>query len=161
MHQMTFSAHIAVADQLLAGGAGMPQAIVLDAARSPPPQRVGHSVGSQLGRAFDEVAVPGRAGPVPALPPLGGDDRGHGCRVRHVRRRRHAGRVRDGVAVVRFEEPDQLARSVATIEEKRAHFREVMATGAEQGARAGEIAERAAAHAEDAVARRIAPRVTA
>ena len=30
MHQLTFSAQIAIADQLLVGGAGMPRSVVLD-----------------------------------------------------------------------------------------------------------------------------------
>lgn len=160
MHQMMFSSHIAIADQHLAGGAGMPQAIVLDPAALAAAERIGHSVGSQLGLPFGEVGYRGEPGLCPlchlSVVTIAGTDVecatcGAGGTLA----------VRDGVPVVRFEEPDKLARSVATIEEKREHFREVMATGAEQGARAGEIAERAAAHAEDAVARRIAPRVTA
>jgi multimeric flavodoxin WrbA len=55
MHQMTFSSHIAVADQLLVGGAGMPRSVVLDEEALEGAARVGRSVGGQLGRAFDEV----------------------------------------------------------------------------------------------------------
>ena len=65
MHQMTFSAHMAVADQLLVGGAGMPRAVVLDARALVAAARVGRSVGSQLGCAFDEVEYRGEPGLCP------------------------------------------------------------------------------------------------
>ena len=144
MHQMTFSSHIAVADQMLAGGAGMPQAVVLDAGALAAAERVGHSVGSQLGRSFEQVEYRGE----PGLCPL--------CHLSMVTI--EAGRVEcatcgaggtlavvDGAARVSFEDPARLRASVVTMDEKRAHFAEVMATGAEQGARGAEIAERAAA----------------
>ena len=65
MHQMTFSSHMAVADQLLVGGAGMPRAVVLDDAALSAAERVGHSVGSQLGRAFEDVQYRGEPGLCP------------------------------------------------------------------------------------------------
>ena len=93
MHQMTFSAHMAVADQLLVGGAGMPRAVVLDAGALVAAARVGRSVGSQLGRAVRRGGVPRRAGAVPALSSVGGGGERRGGGVRHVRRGRPAGRV--------------------------------------------------------------------
>jgi multimeric flavodoxin WrbA len=153
MHQMTFSAHMAVADQLLAGGAGMPRAIVLDDAALEGAARVGHSVGSQLGRPFDEVEYRGE----PGLCPL--------CHLSVVTISGEAvecatcgagGRLAvEGGAVVRFDDPAALERSVVTMAEKRAHFVEVMQTAAAQGALAEEIARRAAPYG--AFDRRITP----
>jgi multimeric flavodoxin WrbA len=143
MHQMTFSAHIAVADQLLAGGAGMPKAIVLDDEALAAADRVGHSVGSQLGRPFDEVQYRGEPGLCPlchlSLVTIAGTEvecatcGAGGTLV-----------VRDGIPQVRFDDPDRLTRSVITLDEKRAHFHEVMSTGAQLGARGQDIAARAA-----------------
>jgi multimeric flavodoxin WrbA len=145
LHQMTFSAHIAVADQLLVTGAGMPRSVVLDAAAMAGASRVGRSVGSQLGLPFDDVTYRGE----PGLCPL--------CHLSLVTIRGAAvecatcgaqGRLAaaDGTAAVRFDDPAGLQRSVTTLAEKRAHFREVQDTAAAQGALAGEIAERAAAY---------------
>lgn len=143
MHQMTFSAQMAVADQLLVGGAGMPQSVVLDASALVGAARVGRSVGDQLGLAFDEVEYRGE----PGLCPL--------CHLSLVCIRGDAvecatcgaagGRlvVQDGTAAVRFDDPDGLERSVIRLAEKRAHFREVQETAAAQGALASEIAKRA------------------
>lgn len=154
LHQMMFSSHIAVADQLLVHGAGMPRAVVLDEAAMNGAARVGHSVGSQLGLRFDAVQYCGE----PGLCPL--------CHLSSVTVRGDevecvtcgaGGRlaVHDGVAVVSFDDPRGLERSVAGLAEKRAHFREVQETGRAQGPRAAQIAERAAPYA--AYDRRIAP----
>jgi multimeric flavodoxin WrbA len=151
MHQMTFSTQMAVADQLLVGGAGMPRAVVLDACALVAAARVGRSVGSQLGRAFDEVAYRGEPGLCPlchlSVVVVNGDDVecatcGAGGRLVVV----------DGAARITF---DRLTRSVALIDEKRAHFAEVQETAAAQGPLAEEIARRAAAYAE--YDRRITP----
>ena len=155
MHQMTFSAHMAVADQLLCGGAGMPQAIVLDDAALAGAERVGHSVGSQLGRSFADVEYRGE----PGICPL--------CHLSVIELRDSdvecatcgAGGslvVQDGVARVSFADPVKRERSVITLAEKRAHFAEVMDTAAEQRPAAGEIAERADRLLGDA--RRLSPR---
>ena len=154
MHQMTFSAHIAVADQLLVGGAGMPRSVVLDARALVAAARVGRSVAGQLGRAFEDVEYRGE----PGLCPL--------CHLSVVTVSGQAlecatcgagGRlvVEEGAARVRFDDPDGLKRSVATLDEKRAHFAEVQETAAIQGPLAEEIERRAAAYA--AFDRRIAP----
>jgi multimeric flavodoxin WrbA len=154
MHQMMFSSHIAVADQLLIGGAGMPKSVVLDPAALLGAARVGRSVGSQLGRAFDDVAYRGE----PGLCPL--------CHLSAVSLRGAqaecvtcgaGGRltVIDGAAVVVFDQPAGLERSVIRMSEKRAHFVEVMETGRAQGALTGEIDRRASMY--EAYDRRIAP----
>jgi multimeric flavodoxin WrbA len=144
MHQMTFSAQMAVADQLLVGGAGMPRSAVLDARALAAAARVGRSVGSQLGLAFDEVSYRGEPGLCPlchlSVVVVNGEEVecatcGAGGRLV----------VADGVARVQF---DQLERSVATLEEKRAHFAEVQETASVQGPLSEEIARRAAMYAD-------------
>src|SRR6185312_10542051 len=125
--------HMAVADQLLVGGAGMPRSVVLDDDALAAAARLGHSVGSQLGRSFDEVEYRGAAGLCPlchlsAVTISGTDVECLTCGA--------AGRlaVQDGAPLVRFDHPDGLERSVISMAEKRAHFREVQATAAAQGA---------------------------
>jgi len=145
MHQMMFSSHIAVADQLLVGGAGMPRAVVLDATALTRAARVGRSVGSQLGRAFTEVEYRGE----PGLCPL--------CHLSIVEVRGEsvecatcgaAGTlsVVDGTAVIMLDDPQH--HSVITLDEKRAHFREVQETGQLQGALGEEITRRAAIYGQ-------------
>lgn len=154
LHQMTFSAHMAVADQLLVGGAGMPRSVVLDATALRAAARVGLSVGSQLGRPFHEVEYRGEPGLCPlchlSLVTIAGAavecaTCGAGGRLA----------VEDGAAAVRFDDPAGLERSVITLAEKRAHFREVQDTAAAQGALVDEIAQRASAY--ERFDRRITP----
>jgi hypothetical protein len=146
MHQMTFSSHIAVADQLLVGGAGMPRSVVLDEEALQTAARVGRSVGSQLGRPFDQVEYRGEPGLCPlchlSTVTINGQEVecatcGAGGRLV----------VEDGTAVARFDDPSALERSVVTMAEKRAHFVEVQDTAARQGALAGEIDRRVARYA--------------
>ena len=152
MHQMMFSSHIAVADQALIGGAGMPRSVVLDAAALTQAARVGRSVGSQLGRAFAEVEYRGQPGLCPlchlSIVMIEGDDAE--CATCGA-----AGKltVEDGVAVIRLDDPDD--RSVTTLAEKRAHFHEVQETGQLQGGLADEITRRAAIYEQ--FYRRITP----
>ena len=145
LHQMTFSAHMAVADQLLVTGAGMPRSVVLDTVAMRAAARVGRSVGSQLGLPFDEVDYRGDPGLCPmchlSLVTIAGATVecatcGAGGRLA----------VDGGTAAVRFDDPAGLRRSVTTLTEKRAHFREVQDTAAAQGALASEIARRASAY---------------
>ena len=105
MHQMMFSSHIAVADQLLVGGAGMPRSVVLDEAALAGAARVGRSVGSQLGRRLRRGRVPRRARAMPALSPLGRHDRRERGGVRHLRRRRPAGASETAWPWSRFDDP--------------------------------------------------------
>ncbi len=151
MHQMTFSAHMAVADQLLVGGAGMPRAVVLDARALVAAARVGRSVGSQLGRGFEDVEYRGEPGlcPVCHLSVVVVNGEAAECATCGA-----GGRlvVSEGAARIEF---DRLSQSVATLEEKRAHFVEVQETAAAQGPVADEIARRAAVYTE--FDRRITP----
>ncbi|HEX4011000.1 MAG TPA: NAD(P)H-dependent oxidoreductase [Solirubrobacteraceae bacterium] len=155
MHQMMFSAHIAVADHLLVGGAGMPRAVVLDAAALRAAARVGDSVGMQLGRAFEDVEYRGEPGLCPlchlsVVTIAGAEAQCATCGA--------TGRlvVQEGEAAVRFDDPAGLERSVISLTEKRAHFREVQDTAAAQGPLAAEIERRVAAFASPD--RRISPR---
>jgi multimeric flavodoxin WrbA len=152
MQQMMFSSHIAVADQLLVGGAGMPRSVVLDATALTRAARVGRSVGSQLGRAFGEVEYQGD----PGLCPL--------CHLSIVELRGEsvecatcgaAGSlaVVDGRAVIHLDDAEH--RSVITLEEKRAHFHEVQKTGQLQGGLGEEITRRTAIYEQ--FDRRITP----
>jgi hypothetical protein len=151
MHQMTFSAHMAVADQLLVGGAGMPRSVALDARALVAAARVGRSVGSQLGLPFDEVSYHGEPGlcPLCHLSVVVVDGSAVECATCGA-----GGRivVSDGAPLFEF---DRLDRSVATLDEKRAHFLEVQETAAVQGPLAEEIARRAAVYTE--FDRRITP----
>jgi len=154
MHQMMFSSNIAVADQLLVGGAGMPRAVVLDAAALVNAARVGRSVGSQLGRPFEQVEYRGELGLCP-LCHLSAVEI-HGATAQCVTCGA-AGRlsVADGQAVVVFDDPAGLEKSVIGLTEKREHFVEVQETGQIQGALAAEIEQRASIYAQ--YERRITP----
>lgn len=157
MHQMMFSSHIAVADQLLVGGAGMPRAVVLDEPALAAAARVGESVGSQLGHGFDAVQYRGDLGlcPLCHLSVVSVDGDQVECATCGA-----AGRleVTDGAAAIRFDDPAGLERSIISMTEKRAHFHEVQQTAGVQGPQAEEIAQRAARYAADES--RITPAVT-
>jgi multimeric flavodoxin WrbA len=155
MHQMTFSAGIAVADQLLVGGAGMPRSVVLDARALVAAARVGRSVGSQLGLLYEDVVYYGELGLCPlchlSVVVVEGDSVecatcGAGGRLV----------VADGAASIRFDAPE---RSVTTLAQKRAHFAEVQETASVQAPLAAEIERRAAMYLE--FDRRITPPSTA
>jgi multimeric flavodoxin WrbA len=142
MHQITFSASIAVADQLLVGGAGMPRAVVLDADALAGAARVGASVGSQLGLPFEAVQYRGEPGlcPLCHLSLISVGEAGAvECATCGAGGRLVAAGDGSGAVEVRFDDPALLERSVVTMVERRVHFAEVMEIGAAQGARAAEI----------------------
>jgi len=143
MHQMTFSSQIAVADQLLVGGAGMPRSVVLDESALAGASRVGQSVGTQLGRAFDAVSYRGERGLCPmchlSVVVVSGDS--VECATCGAGGRLVASA--DG-ASIHFDHPE---RSIVTMDEKRAHFFELQQTAAAQVPLAEEIERGAAAYA--------------
>jgi hypothetical protein len=121
----------------------MPRSVALDDAALAAAERVGESVGEQLGRAFDEVQFRGE----PGLCPLchlsmiivrgGGEIECATCGAGgHLE-------IGDGSVQYIFDRPQ---RSVVTMDEKRAHFAEVQETAARQRARSDEIEQRAASH---------------
>jgi len=65
LHTLTFSMQTAVADQVVFEGAGTPRSIVLDDAALERAAQLGRNVGSQLGRAFDDVEYRGAPGVCP------------------------------------------------------------------------------------------------
>jgi multimeric flavodoxin WrbA len=144
LHQITFSAHIAVVDQLLVGGAGLPRSVVLDTDALAAAARVGRSVGTQLGTAFADTEYRGEPGlcPLCHLSLVTIDGTRAECATCGARGRLS---VEAGAAVVRFDDPAGLDESVVTLAQKRAHFREVQDIAAAQGALAGEIERRATA----------------
>jgi multimeric flavodoxin WrbA len=154
MHQMMFSSHIAVADQLLVGGAGMPRAVVLDARALVNAARVGRNVGEQLGPPFDQVEYRGEQGICPRCHLSAVEI--HGTTVECVTCGA-AGRlaVNEGNPVVLFDDPAGFDRSVVGLVEKRAHFHEVQETARLQGPLAGEIERRASIYEQ--YERRITP----
>jgi multimeric flavodoxin WrbA len=150
MHQMMFSAQIAVADQLLVGGAGMPRSVVLDDVALGDADRVGRSVGSQLGRPFEDVEYRGPAGlcPLCHLSVIAVEGTAVECATCGA-----GGRlaISGGEVSVVF---DDLGRSVVGLDEKRAHFAEVQETARRLGQRQAEIDALSAHYGQ---AHRIAP----
>ncbi|HLH64078.1 MAG TPA: NAD(P)H-dependent oxidoreductase [Solirubrobacteraceae bacterium] len=146
MHQMLFSSQIALADQLEVGGAGMPRSVLLCDDALAGAERVGRSVGSQLGLEFEQVQYRGPAGlcPMCHLSVVVIDAGRVECATCGA-----GGRlaVHGGAATVRFDDPAALSRSVLTLAEKRAHFAEVQETAARQAALSEELERRAAAAA--------------
>lgn len=65
LHTLTASAQIAVVDQVEFAGAGSPGSIVLDPAALTRARHVGDTVGSQLGREYDEAEYRGEPGLCP------------------------------------------------------------------------------------------------
>ena len=143
MHTLTASAQIAVVDQAEFAGAGSPSSIVLDPGALARASRLGRNVGEQLGRPFDEVEYRGEPGACPvchlSVVALRGGTAAE-CAVCGA-----AGRLRVGGGEVFLDvEPAGLARSVISVEEKHAHFREVQETAARHAPHRAEIERRKA-----------------
>jgi multimeric flavodoxin WrbA len=65
LHTVTLSMHIAVADQVVFGGAGTPRSILLDEDALARAAKLGANVAGQLGKAFDDVTYHGEPGLCP------------------------------------------------------------------------------------------------
>jgi multimeric flavodoxin WrbA len=141
LHTLTASAQIAVVDQAEFAGAGTPASIVLDPEALQRARRLGRTVGEQLGRLFEQAEYRGAPGVCPvchlSVIALRGGNRVEcaSCGAAGVLQ------MEDGSAVVRFE-PAGLARSVISLEEKRAHFAEVQDTAARHAPHRAEIDRR-------------------
>jgi multimeric flavodoxin WrbA len=141
MHTSTFSMHIAVVDQVVFGGAGTPRSIVLDESALRRSALLGTNVASQLGRTFDEARYLGE----PGLCPL--------CHLNVIVLK--GANIECATCGARGElQPDltvrwtDLASSVLTMAEKRAHAKEIQETAARHNQHRAEIDRRATAFGE-------------
>jgi multimeric flavodoxin WrbA len=148
LHTVTFSMQIAVADQVVFGGAGTPRSIVLDADALERAARLGVNVAGQLGRAFDDVAYLGEPGLCPmchlnvvSLTGTAVECATCGCR----------GELRPDATVHWTDR----STSVLSMAEKRAHAAEIQETAARHHAMQDQVRRRlAAVPTIEAVARR-------
>jgi multimeric flavodoxin WrbA len=137
LHTTTFSMHMAVVDQVQFAGAGTPRSIVLDSAAIERAQRLGRNVATQLGRAFEDAVY---LGDDPGLCPMCHLDvivlRGRAVECATCGAR---GELGDDLTV-RWTE---LESSVISMTEKRAHYREILATAQRHAEQREEIEARA------------------
>jgi multimeric flavodoxin WrbA len=135
MHTVTFSMHIAVADQVVFSGAGTPQSILLDDSALDRAFLLGANVASQLGKEFDDVEYLGPPGLCSlchlSVVELSGTD--VACATCGARGLLSA----DGSI-----EWTDLSTSVLTMAEKRAHAVEIQETATKHRSLAAEIAAR-------------------
>ena len=140
MHSAAFSMHMAVADQMLVGGAGTPKSVVLQGDAIARAAELGRNVASQLGRPADQVEYRGEPGlcslcHLDVMVIKGRDFECATCGAR--------GELAEEAKVTWT----RLETSVITMDEKRAHIREVEETAAAHHARRQEIDELARPYA--------------
>jgi multimeric flavodoxin WrbA len=139
MHTMTLSMQIAVVDQFVISGAGMPKSVVLDPEAIARSAALGANVASQIGKTFDEAVYLGSEGLCPK------------CHLDVV--------VLNGTAVecatcgarglLRADahiDWNDFSACIFTMKERTEHYDEILATGAAQQAQADTIASRAGAY---------------
>jgi multimeric flavodoxin WrbA len=138
LHSTTFSMHTTVADQMLVGGAGTRRSIVLDDAALERAELLGRNVASQLGRAAADAEYLGDPGLCPmchldvvVLRPPSVECATCGAR----------GMLQPDLSV-RWTD---LTTSVISMDEKRAHAREIQETAARHEKLRDEIERRASA----------------
>jgi hypothetical protein len=141
LHAMAFSTHTAVADQAVFAGAGTPKSIVLDPEAPERAAHVGRAVGEQLGVPFEQVEYRGEKGICPM------------CHLSAIEvRGREVECVTCGARAELAAEPElrwtDLTTSVISMDEKRAHFAEVLETAKNQAGRREEIEAAAASYEE-------------
>jgi multimeric flavodoxin WrbA len=139
MHATAFSMHIAVVDQVEFGGAGTPRSIVLDDAALERAAALGRNVASQLGVAFDETRYLGPVGLCPmchldVVVLRGADVECATCGAR--------GRLATDPQVTWT----NLATSVISMDEKRAHAAEIQQTAGRHAQLRAQIEQRAQAY---------------
>jgi multimeric flavodoxin WrbA len=139
MHATTFSMHIAVVDQVQFGGAGTPRSIVLDDGAVARAATLGRNVAGQLGLAFDQARYLGPPGLCPVchldVVVLRGPD--VECATCGAR-----GRLAPDLTVTWTD----LATSVISMAEKRAHAAEIQETAGRHGQARADIEMRARAY---------------
>ena len=136
MHATTFSMHIAVVDQVEFGGAGTPRSIVLDDSAVGRAALLGRNVASQLGASFDAARYLGPPGLCPmchldVVALRGADVECATCGAR--------GKLAPDPQVTWTD----LATSVISMAEKRAHAAEIQQTAARHQEQRAEIEKRA------------------
>jgi len=147
MHTTTFSMHMAVVDQVVFGGAGTPQSILLDDAAIERAERLGANVAGQLGVPFDEARYLGEPGLCPMCHLNVVELRGTSVECATCGSR---GELRADLSVAWTD----LTSSVISMTEKRAHAREIQETAARHAELRAKIDERVRVFGEfDAVAR--------
>lgn len=140
LHAMTFSLQAAVVDQFVVQGAGTPRSVVLDTEALARAARLGANVAGQLGRPFDEAQYLGEPGlcPLCHLDVITLRGRGVECATCGAR-----GRLADDGSVTWTD----LTTSVISMEEKRAHYVEILDTADRHAKVRDAIEEKAAAYA--------------
>jgi multimeric flavodoxin WrbA len=138
MHATAFSMHIAVVDQVQFGGAGTPRSIVLDDGAVERAAALGRNVASQLGVAFDEARYLGPPGLCPmchldVVVLRGADVECATCGAQ--------GQLAPDLQVTWT----NLATSVISMDEKRAHAAEIQQTAGRHAQVRAEIDRRARA----------------
>jgi multimeric flavodoxin WrbA len=143
LHTTTFSMHMAVVDQVQFEGAGTPRSIVLDDAALGRAATLGRNVAEQIGRSFDEAEYRGEAGlcPLCHLDVVVLRGRDVECATCGARGRLAEGADGDAVSWT------DLTTSVITMDEKRAHYAEIVDTAKRHGRQRDEIEGRAATYA--------------
>ncbi|WP_062385571.1 flavodoxin family protein [Demequina iriomotensis] len=152
MHTLTFSMSIAVVDQMVVEGAGTPRSVVLDPEAVARAATLGGNVASQLGRGLDDAEYLGPPGACPlcrldVVVLRGAEVECATCGAR--------GRL-EGAGVAWTD----LSPSVISLEERAAHYREIVETAGAHAARAALVEERAAAYAGYPTVRPGAAKVT-
>jgi multimeric flavodoxin WrbA len=140
MHTLAFSMHIKVVDQMVVRGAGTPQSVLLDEEAVGRAGELGRNVASQLGRPWHEAEYLGAPGvcPMCQLDVVVLSGREVECATCGAR-----GRLADDFAV----EWTDLTTSVISLEEKRAHYVEIVETAERHAARRSVVEHRARAYA--------------
>jgi multimeric flavodoxin WrbA len=121
LHTLAFSMHIKVVDQMLVEGAGTPQSVLLDEEALARASMLGHHVAGQLDRGWHDAQYLGAPGlcPMCHLDVVVLDGRDVGCATCGAR-----GRLTDEFEV----HWTDLSPSVIGMDEKRAHYVEIVET---------------------------------
>jgi multimeric flavodoxin WrbA len=141
MHLLTFSMQTAVVDQLVVSGTGTPQSVVLDEAALARARSLGAHVASQLGRSFDEAVYAGEPGlcPLCHLDVIELHGRAVTCATCGAQ-----GQLGDDFAVTWTD----LTTSVISMDDKRAHYEEILETAQQHAKVRDTITERAATYTD-------------
>jgi multimeric flavodoxin WrbA len=137
MHTTTFSMHMAVVDQVQFEGAGTPRSVVLDDDALARATQLGANVATQMGRSFEDAEYRGdRPGlcPMCHLDVVVLEGRQVECATCGAR-----GELNDDFTV----HWTDLKRSVISMDEKRAHAKEIQETAAKHAPLRDEIESRA------------------